>query len=584
MNDQVATVFEELADRLELGGESAFKTRAFRNFAKLVSGLTEPLAALESRGEVGDLQGVGKGISAMVTELLTTGRLKALETLREEMPEGLLDLMKIQGLGPKSVRSLWQDAGITNLGELAYACEENRLATLPGFGKKKQEKIHEAVKAALEGAQKLLLAVARDLGRVVEETLGESGAVRSQVAGETRRGVPVIGEIVVLCEGLNAKAVGESLRRSAADLALKSLDTEASPNGDTVRFEVHGGGRGRVRIVPTTPRGEPNAWVKALIEETGSDEHVLGLAERAASLGTSLDAVYRESSSEHDLYARLKLAEVPPELRETRTAHVPEGLVLDGAVRGVFHVHTDWSDGYSSIVEMAQAAAEAGFTYLGISDHSQAASYANGLSADRLAEQAEAIVAARREFPEVTLFHGIEVDILGDGALDLSDEALSRLDFVIASVHSRFAMSETDMTARIVRAVSHPLVTVLGHPTGRLLLGRKGYTFDLVQVARAAAANDTYLEINANPHRLDLSDEMVRAAAKEGARFAINPDAHAMRGIRDTALGLTVARRAGLSPDQILNVRDSSAIGAALRARKESALKRLASRTQTPTA
>ncbi|MFO0677754.1 MAG: helix-hairpin-helix domain-containing protein [Polyangiaceae bacterium] len=572
-NDQITQIFEEFADRLELSGESSFKTRAFRTFAKTVAGLTEPLEDVVARGALGDLPGVGKGITALVAELLAKGTFEDLERTRAEIPDGVLDLMKVPGLGPKGVRTLWQSAGITTLGELAYACEENRLAALPGFGKKKQAKIFEAVLAAMEGSQKLLLAVAKDLGAVVEETLAESGATRTAVVGATRRGAPVVDAIVVLCEGLDKDGVATALRLRAADLALRTLSfaTETGSEGEGVTFDVHGGGRGRVRIVA------PEAWVATLLAETGSDEHVRGLEARAKELGTSLADVAREARDETAVYARLRMSETPPELREARASDVPPKLVAERAVRGVFHVHTDWSDGYSSIVEMAKAAEEAGFTYLGISDHSQAASYANGLSSDRLADQAAAIQAARAEVPGVRLFHGIEVDILGDGSLDLPDETLASLDFVIASVHSKFAMTEEEMTARIVRAVSHPLVTVLGHPTGRLLLGRKGYTFDLVQVARAAAANDTYLEINANPHRLDLSDDMVRTAAKEGARFAINPDAHAMRGIKDTFLGLTVARRAGLEASQILNVIAPEAMADTLLARKNAALGRLKS-------
>jgi DNA polymerase (family 10) len=242
------------------------------------------------------------------------------------------------------------------------------------------------------------------------------------------------------------------------------------------------------------------------------------------------------------------------------------------AVRGIFHVHTDWSDGQASILEMANEAAAAGFSYLGISDHSQAASYANGLDAERLREQARAIAVARSE-SGITILHGVEVDILDDGTLDLDAETLASLDFVIASVHTRLNMAREEMTARIVRAVSHPLVTMLGHPTGRLILGRKGYAFDVEAVARAAAANDTYLEINANAQRLDLSEVNVRRAAVAGGKFVINPDAHAPRGVLDTFLGVTVARRAGLRNDQVLNALEPRELLAKLKARKAKAAK-----------
>jgi DNA polymerase (family 10) len=267
------------------------------------------------------------------------------------------------------------------------------------------------------------------------------------------------------------------------------------------------------------------------------------------------------------------LSSSTPELREVATPHVPK---LVGGVRGIFHVHTTWSDGTASIADMARAAAGAGFTYLGISEHSHSATYAHGLDAKRLRAQGRAVEDARREVPGIALLHGVEVDVLADGSLDLDNTTLATLDFVVASVHTELNMSAGAMTARLVRAVSHPLVTILGHPTGRLLPGRRGYPFDVDAVADAAAANDTFLEINANPQRLDLCDALVRRTAARGARFAIDPDAHSPRGVGDTALGLAVARRAGLGPSQVLNTRGCEAVVAYLAARREKARHALA--------
>jgi DNA polymerase (family 10) len=246
------------------------------------------------------------------------------------------------------------------------------------------------------------------------------------------------------------------------------------------------------------------------------------------------------------------------------------------AVRGVFHVHTTWSDGTASIADMARAAAASGFAYVGVSEHSQAASYAGGLDAARLREQARAIAEARRQVRGVHILHGVEVDVLADGRLDLDDRTLAALDFVVASVHTELEMPARQMTARLVRAVRHPLVTILGHPTGRLLMGRDACPFDIEAVASAAAANDTCLEINANPQRLDLGADLARRAAARGARFAINPDAHAPRGMRDTALGVTVARRAGLRPEQVLNTKGPAEVAAFLADRRRKARAALA--------
>jgi DNA polymerase (family 10) len=289
--------------------------------------------------------------------------------------------------------------------------------------------------------------------------------------------------------------------------------------------------------------------------------------------------VCAKAASEEEVYAALGVPFAQPELREH--AGATPAATFPG-VWGIFHVHTDWSDGASTIVEMAREAARTGFEYIGISDHSRAASYANGLDGARLREQASAIARARREVSGITILHGVEVDILADGALDLDDDVLGALDFVIASVHTDLVMEPAEMTARVIRAVSHPLVTMLGHPTGRLLLGRRGFTFDVEAVAKAAAANDTYLEINANAQRLDLSDVHVRRAAACGARFVINPDAHVMHGLADTALGVTLARRAGLSRDQVLNAREKDDLLKTLAARKSAALKRRRASSSRP--
>jgi DNA polymerase (family 10) len=322
----------------------------------------------------------------------------------------------------------------------------------------------------------------------------------------------------------------------------------------------------RVRVVPDAQ------WVHALIVETGDATHVASLCARAKETkGEELPVICAQAANEEEAYRALGLPFIPPELREGPAGPLPEGLVEPEDVRGFFHVHTDWSDGTASVLAMVRAAVRAGYEYVGISDHSRAASYANGLDPARLAEQARAIAAARRDAEEAqacAILHGIEVDILPDGSLDLPDDVLAELDFVIASVHTKLTMPEEEMTARIVRAVSHPLVTILGHPSGRLLLARRGYAFDLDVVTRAAVANDTYLEINANAQRLDLSDAMVKQAARAGARFAIDPDAHAAHAVEETLLGVMVARRAGLTKGQVLNAQSREAVVAALAARK----------------
>jgi DNA polymerase (family 10) len=559
-NAAVARLFDELADLLEIAGENPFKTRAYRTFAQTAREHGEPLAVLAARGELLALPGVGKAIAAKVDAAMHTGVFPALERARAAVPDSVRRLLEVPGLGPKLVRTLWKDAGVVSLGELAYACEENKLAHVVGIGPKRQARVHAAVQSLLEKGGGALLATALAASRAIEALLLEAGATEATPLGDARRGVELVRELVVLVRGIAPKRVATLL--DAQD-SLGGVHARAAADGATL--VVHGLPV-RVRTV-----GE-REWVHELLAGTGDAPHVAWLEQRA---GGSLESVCARAKTEDDVYRALGLPIVPPELREGEVTHVPEALVRRGDVRGFFHVHTDWSDGTAPILAMVRAAARGGFRYLGISDHSRAAAYAHGLDGDRLREQAKAIAIARRETTGCAIFHGVEVDVMEDGSLDLDDDVLASLDFVIASVHAKLSMSHEEMTARLVRAVSHPLVTILGHPTGRLLLGRRGYSFDLEAVARAAAANDTYLEINANSQRLDLNDTMVRRAASQGARFAIDPDAHAEHGVEETALGVLVARRAGLTRDLVLNARDREEMTAVLAARRQRGVARL---------
>ncbi len=561
-NERVARTFEELADLLELKGESPFKLRAYRAFAESVRALDQPVATIAARGILGDMPGVGEAIAKKVDDLLKTGSFAALDRVRDEVPNTLIELLRVPGLGAKSVRVLWLEAGVTTLGELLYACEEHRLAQLPGFGEKKQAKTLAAVRKRLEKSGAMLLAGAIEAADRIRRALEAKGIADVEAVGETRRGVELVRALLVLVKDGDASTIAQTLHRAKEDMGARDVALD----GDDVVVTFASGEMARVRGVPAA------SWALALVTETGSGAHVEWLEERASGKG-GLAAIAASVKREEGVYAALGLPFAHPELREGPTPTVAARL---DCVRGIFHVHTDWSDGTASIVEMAREAARAGFAYVGITDHTKAATYANGLDTTRLRDQARAVEIARREVPEIEILHGTEVDILADGSLDLDDATLGALDFVIASVHTRFAMPIAEMTARIVRAVSHPLVTILGHPTGRLLLGRPGYGFDVEQVARAAAANDTYLEINSNAQRLDLSDELARRAAAAGARFAIDPDAHSIRGIADTSLGVIVARRAGLAAAQILNARERPDLVATLALRKKHALSRLA--------
>lgn len=562
-NTNVSQIFEELASLLELGGHNAYALRAYRNFADTVRGLEEPLEAIWARGGARELPGVGKTIAAKIDELFRTGTLQALENARREVPPTLLDLLRVPGLGTKRIRALWHGLDITSLAELQYACRENRLVKLPGFGDKTQARVLEAVNFLLSSADFVVLGRALDIAAEITDILKGAGAKRAELAGEGRRAREQVSDIVVVVSGLDKDGAKAALEAAASVTEIDDIADDAL----CLVYE----GKTKVRLRFATESG----FLAALFFETGDSAHWEWLSEIAQKQGKDLAELSDRAEDEGEIYRTLDLQPVPPELREGIAPQVPAKLITHDALSGIFHAHTDWSDGTTTILGMAQATRAAGYRYIGISEHSQAAAYARGLSGERLERQAEAIAEARSQVPDVEILHGIEVDILRDGSLDLDDETLSRLDFVIASVHSSMNLPPDEMTARLVRAVSHPLVTMLGHPTGRLLLGRRGYAFDLDAVVEAAIENETYLEINCSRYRLDLNDASVRQAAKKGARFAINPDAHSPRGIDDASLGVLVARRAGLEAHQVLNAAPAEEVYAELSARKERALLRM---------
>jgi DNA polymerase (family 10) len=557
-NLEIARTFDELADLLELAGHSANKLSAYRDFAESAREHDEPLEAVAARRALREIEGVGVAIARDVAELLERGTFAALERARAAVPASLVELARLPGLGPRTVRAMWQRAGVTTVAELYRAAEEGRLAKVPGVGRRMQARALALAAEALSGGGSTLLGVALEGVALIAPRLAAAGAREVLAAGAVRRGAALVDGALVLARALEPARALEAV--AGADVPGLEL---LAPEGADLALVTPGGARLRVRPVPEA------RWIEEVVRATGSDAHVRLLEERAGG-EEGLGQVCARAAREEDVYRALGLRYVPPELRDLASCEVPHDLV--DRLHGVFHVHTDWSDGRATLAEMARAAEEAGLSFVGISDHSQAASYANGLDPVRLMAQMDDVKKARERFSRLAILHGVEVDILPDGSLDLPDEVLARLDFVIASVHERFDLSPEEMTARIVRAVRHPLVTILGHPTGRLLRARRGYTFDMREVARAAAANDTYLEINGNPHRLDLSDVLARQAAAEGARFAINPDAHEPRAIADHELGLRVARRAGLAHGQVLNALPRAELERVLAVRRARAL------------
>ncbi len=556
---EVADILEEIGILLELKGENPFKSRAYENAARTLRGLTQDLQTLVESGEIRKVKGIGEALSEKITLLVTTGGLPYYDELRSSFPDTLLELLTIPGLGPKKVKRLHDELGIRSIGELEYACHENRLSVLDGFGEKTQVNILKGIEARKKFAEKFLYPVAEEAAADYVDYLKRSKDVgRIEVAGSLRRKKEIIGDIDIL-----VSAAGKASERIMKRFVSYGNIHHVVAEGDTKSSVVLKNGlHVDIRVV------SDKEFPFALLYFTGSKEHNVGLRRIAKDLGLKLNeyALVREKSNsgvacadEEAIFRKLGLANIPPELREdmgeieAASKNKLPALVEESDLRGTFHCHTTYSDGSNSLLEMAEAAAAKGWAYLGIADHSKSAQYAHGLTEERLRKQRKEIEALNKKAGSVRLFHGIEADILQDGSLDFGDRVLASLDFVVASVHSRFKMPEKEMTARIIKALKNKYVTVLGHPTGRLLLSRDPYQVDVVQIVNAAADYGKAIEINSHPYRLDLDWRMVKYAKEKKVKIFINPDAHATDGLHDVRYGIGIARKGWLEPGDVVN-------------------------------
>ncbi len=589
----VIAALEEIALRLELSGANPFKCRAFQNGSRALQSYEGDLAEGLESGELAKLKGIGKSLITEIRALLRSGEGPTLQVLRKELPAGLMDLMRIPGLGPRRVRMLYEELGITSLGELEYACNENRLVQLDGFGEKIQDKVLRGIEVVRRFGGQHLLAdgwIASDKVREALEAL--PGVSKVEIAGSIRRRKEVIKDVDVLVATEDPAPVHE---------VFCSMDwvDEVTARGETkssVRLST--GLQVDLRTVSL------EQFPFALAYFTGSKEHNTRMRRRAKERGLKLNeyglfvqdqmamrasegsalvvrmrvdefsgAMSLACESESDLYSALGLHYVEPELREDlgEIAAAEEGrlpsLVTQNDLRGVLHNHSNWSDGANTIEEMARAAQAMGLEYLGISDHSRSAVYAHGLSVDRVLRQHDEIDALNERLEGFVVLKGIESDILPDGSLDYDDDLLERFDFVVASVHAGFSMSREEQTARCLRAVRNPHTSILGHPTGRLLLTREGFDLDLRAVIEAAAEVGCALELNANPHRLDLDWRELRYAASCGATISVGADAHRSSGLQDLRYGVGIARKAWLGTGDILNCLGVKELRTRLRAR-----------------
>ena len=523
-NKEIARKFNLLAKLMELNGENPFKTRSYSSAYNTLRKLPAPLSEM-SEEELGALPGIGKAIQEKIKELVNTGEMSMLQGYLDLTPSGIVEMLMIKGLGPKKVDKLWKELEIESPGELLYACNENRLVDLKGFGQKTQASIKEQIEYHLSSRDKFHYATlekpAKDL---VDQLQGDFPNDLVELTGEMARRCQIVNQIEILST-IDPKALEP----------FKNEDDEYEYEGFPVFFI----------------EAEEESFWQVLIE-TSSDEKYLDHFE--------LEGV--EGESEEDIYEQLELDFHPAFVREKENIDwlarntFDESLIISGEdIKGVVHNHSTYSDGVNSLKEMADQTEKLGYEYLVMTDHSQSAFYANGLKEDRLLDQLEEI-AELNKVSGIRIFSGIESDILFNGDLDYSDEVLAKLDVIVASVHSVLKMDEAKATARLIKAIENPYTRILGHPTGRLLLSRKGYPVDFTKVIDACAANHVVIEMNANPYRLDMDWRFINQAMEKGVMISINPDAHSIAGIEDIHFGVMAASKGGLTVDMCLNTKD----------------------------
>jgi DNA polymerase (family 10) len=551
-NVEVAWIFRELADLLELKGEDFFKIRAYRNAARILNGLDKPLVEIWQEGGLAKIPGIGKNIAAKINELLSTGSMKKHEELLQEFPPGLLEIMSLPGIGPKKAALLRERLGVTGLGELARAARENRVRTLPDMGSKTESEIIRNIEMRENQGGRVLLASARELASEICGYLkGIPGVKRVETGGSLRRWRETVGDIDLVAAGDDPPLI---LEGAACYPRFRQM-LESSPG--RAKFLTDWGIVVDLEVVPE------EVFYLTLFKNTGSKAHYRRLQQLFTERGLALEeagitgggAIIREQ----DIYAALGLPWIPPELREDRgeveaaLGNCLPSLLETDDLKGDLHIHTNWSDGINSMEQMVQRARAKGYQYIAVTDHSRSLKIARGLSLEKLREQHEKIRKMNDNLTDFRILTGIEVDILPGGGLDCPDEILEKIDVVVASVHSAFKQDRETMTRRILSAVENKNVDIIGHLTGRLILQREGYNLDFERVLEAAAGCGTILEINASPDRLDLNDLNARKAKEKGIKIAINTDAHDLKRMDEMPYGVSVARRAWLGPGDVIN-------------------------------
>lgn len=589
-NKTIARTLRLLSQLMELHDGNPFKVRSMSNAARKIDKFPQTISRLNP-DELEKIDGIGKSTAGKIVEFIETGQITDLEKLREQTPEGIIELMSIKGLGPKKLKILWKQLGIDTAGELYYACNENRLVEAKGFGAKTQEEIKKLLEFTMNNRGKFHYSAAAAFGEELEHWLKQSGEVKMlSPTGEYRRQSEVLTSIDFLVSTSGEAALRQKLDASgffitenpeggetaaepgASDREItagagKDAATGPDPAGALTarmwRGRTTSGMEVRVHFAPE----DEFAW--HLLSGTGNEAHLKQL-EQVSPLSN-----FRKAGSEQEIYKSLGLDYIVPELREglqevswAASGQLP-ALVTYQDLKGCLHNHSTYSDGIHTLEEMALQCIQNGYDYLGICDHSRSAFYAGGLSPERILEQHAEIDLLNSKLDPFKIFKGIESDILYDGSLDYPDEVLAGFDFIVASVHSQLKMDEEKATSRLITAIENPYTTILGHPTGRLLLGRAGYRIDHKKVIDACAANGVVIELNANPLRLDIDWRWIPYALQQQVMIAINPDAHRVESLKDMRYGVYVARKGGLPAGACFNSLTREQVEAWFKSRKE---------------
>lgn len=573
--EKLAGLFADIAQWLELKGENPFKIRAYEAAARIFEQLDADIAVLAQSGTLEDIPGIGPAIAGKAAEFIATGRIKYHDELKSSIPPVLFEMIRIPGLGAKKAVALQTKLNITSIGELEYACKENRLLELPGFGAKTQAKILTGIEALRRFQGRFLVSDALPVAQEWKRLIGAIPAVSAvEVAGSLRRRKETAGDIDIVVGAADSAPVMKAV------VEMPNIEVVIAHGPTKTSVTLNNGLNVDVRVVA------PAEYPCALHHFTGSKEHNVLLRSLAKDRGIKINEYGLEKENgerlqvadEAAIYSYLDLDYIEPELREggdelqaAREHRLPV-LVKEADLQGAFHMHTTWSDGRAALLQMVSSASALGWKYIGITDHSRSAFYAGGLNEKAVCEQRQEIDAFNAAQSGFKVFAGIESDILPDGSLDYPEAILCQFDFIIGSIHSSFGLSREAMTRRLTLAMKNPYLTMLGHPTGRLLLARDGYEVDLDEIIKVAAATKTIIEINASPYRLDLDWRWCRQAKEHGVLLAINPDAHSPEELKNVSYGIGIARKGWLEAPDVLNTRTAAEVSEVFKRKRDSLL------------